>query len=230
MTVTPDNILLAGVVGSHAYGLATPESDVDTLGMFAATTNRFFGLRQPQESYVSNDPDVTYHEVGKTLRLMMQCNPTVLELLWLNNYTIRTDLGSRLIELRWAVLSEKRVRNAYLGYATEQFRRLKERGDGSFSADTRKRTAKHARHMYRLIYQGFTLYSMGVLPVRLSEPEKFRDFGDAVAAGDIDLADKTLSTFEEKFNNTTTILRPGPDEQILESWLQDVRRTFYTEK
>ena len=36
----------------------------------------------------------------------------------------------------------------------QQFRKLVSRGDGSFSADTRKRTAKHARHLARLCTRG----------------------------------------------------------------------------
>ena len=56
--------------------------------------------------------------------------------------------------------------NAYLGYAQQQFQRLDRRGDGSFSSDTRKRTAKHARHLMRLCRQGYELYTTGRLDVR----------------------------------------------------------------
>jgi hypothetical protein len=34
----PGTVLLSGIVGSQAYGLATPDSDVDRLGMFAFPT------------------------------------------------------------------------------------------------------------------------------------------------------------------------------------------------
>ena len=77
---------------------------------------------------------------------MLKGNPTVMEICWLNEYEVMTLEGEALIAIRSSFPSAPAVRNAYLGYATQQFRRLESRGDGSFSADTRKRTAKHARH------------------------------------------------------------------------------------
>jgi predicted nucleotidyltransferase len=84
--MTPTNVLLSGVVGSVAYGLATPDSDLDILGIFAVPTAQLHGLRQPQQTYTATGPDYTYHEVTKAVRLMMGGNPTVLELLYLDNY------------------------------------------------------------------------------------------------------------------------------------------------
>ena len=138
------NILLSGVVGSTAYGLASAGSDVDRLGMFAAPTESLLGLRQPKESHVTTGPDKTLHEAGKWCRLALAGNPTVTELVWLPDdlYEIRTGLGDELVGIRTAFLSAGRVRDAYLGYATQQFRKLENRGDGSFSADTRRRTAQ----------------------------------------------------------------------------------------
>lgn len=148
----PGTILLSGVVGSTAYGLATEDSDTDRLGIFAAPTVAFHGLHKPQESHVTTHPDATYHEAAKWVRLALGGNPTVTELAWLERYEIRTPLGEELVSIRSALLSAKRIRDAYLGYATQQFRKLENRGDGSFSADTRKRTSKHARHLWRLLY------------------------------------------------------------------------------
>ena len=63
------DVLLSGVVGSTAYGLATEDSDVDWLGVYAAPTEKILGLHPPQESIVSTAPDITYHEAGKYCRL-----------------------------------------------------------------------------------------------------------------------------------------------------------------
>jgi hypothetical protein len=58
--------VLTGVVGSTAYGLARPGSDVDRLGVFAVDTAELHGLRRPVESVVDAAPlpDRTLHEVG----------------------------------------------------------------------------------------------------------------------------------------------------------------------
>lgn len=226
----PDNVLLAGIVGSTAYGLAAPDSDIDRIGMFAAPTESIVGLSPPSASVVSSKPDATFHEAGKMASLLLKCNPTVTELLWLPSdlYEKRTPLGDALITIKRDVLSRKYVRDAYLGYATQQFRRLENRGDGSFSADTRKRTAKHARHLARLLTQGQELYVKGRLRVRLDNPEWFLDFGEKVAGGDLDIARRMLASAETAFGTSrSAIRREHPDPLAAEEWLQEVRRAFY---
>jgi predicted nucleotidyltransferase len=226
--VTVTNILLSGIVGSTAYGLAHEGSDVDRLGMFAAPTEALHGLHQPKESHVSTAPDRTLHEAAKWCRLALGGNPTVMELVWLPDelYEVRTPLGDELIGIRATLTGARRVRDAYLGYATQQFRKLNSRGDGSFSADTRKRTAKHARHLKRLCTQGYELYRTGALTIRVEDPESYHRFGEQVAA-DPQAAVPLLRDFEERFAATRSVLPEQPDEQAADAWLRRVRRHFY---
>lgn len=219
------NVLLSGIVGSTAYGLAGPDSDVDRLGMFAAPTEAFHGLHRPDESHVTTKPDRTLHEAAKFCRLALSGNPTVSELMWLSDdlYEVRTELGDDLIAIRRSFLSAKRVRDAYLGYATQQFRKLEARGDGSFSADTRKRTAKHARHLWRLCYQGMQLYRGGDLEIRVEDPAAFLAFGEQVAAGDIGRARDLMAVYEREFDEIRSPLPDRPDEATVERWLLAVR-------
>jgi hypothetical protein len=227
----PGTILLSGVVGSTAYGLATPESDTDRLGMFAAPTVAFCGLHRPVESHVTTHPDATYHEAAKLVRLILGGNPTVMELAWLPEdlYEVRTPHGDELIGLRSSLLSAKRVRDAYLGYATQQFRRLESRGDGSFSADTRKRTEKHARHLWRLLYQGAQLHRTGELVVRLPDDiaVECRAFGARVAKGNLGPAKEAFRIAEEAFDGPGR-LPERPDESAAEAWLLRVRADMWT--
>ncbi len=217
-------ILLAGVVGSTAYGLADEFSDVDRLGVFAAPTVAFHGLHRPRESHVTTHPDATYHEAAKWVRLALGGNPTVMELVWLDGYETVTLLGEELIGLRSSLLCAKRVRDAYLGYATQQFRKLENRGDGSFSADTRKRTAKHARHLWRLLHQGSELHQTGRLVVRLSPggADTCREFGERVATGDLTLVESAFRLAETIFDGPG-VLPDRPDEAEAEAWLLRVR-------
>lgn len=223
------HVLLSGIVGSTAYGLAGPGSDIDRLGVFAAPTVRFHGLTFPQESVVSTKPDTTFHEARKYASLALRGNPTVSELMWLPGdlYETRHPLGDELIGIRQSLLSARPVKDAYLGYATQQFKRLEARGDGSFSADTRKRTAKHARHLFRLCAQGFEVYSTGRLRIRLEDPQRFLDFGERVASGDIEVARRMIADYEERFRSTPTVLPDEPDRAAVESWLRSVRAAFY---
>ena len=221
-------VLLAGIVGSTAYGLAGPGSDVDRLGMFAAPTRAVLGLRTPRESHVTVKPDATFHEAGKAARLILSGNPTAAELLWLPDdlYEHRTPLGDEMIALRGSFLSAKRVRDAYMGYATQQFRKLISRGDAETPEAARRRTAKHARHLMRLVDQGLALYTSGTLAVRLDEPERYIEFGERVAA-DPQAAVPFMAQADERFDEARTVLPQEPDTAPVEEWLLRVRRVFW---
>lgn len=226
--MTVPNILLSGIVGSTAYGLAHAGSDVDRLGLFAAPTTQLHGLHGPKESHVTTAPDRTLHEAAKWCRLALGGNPTAMELVWLPDdlYEVRTPLGEELIGIRASFLSAQRVRDAYLGYATQQFRRLEARGDGSFSADSRRRSAKHARHLKRLCHQGLALYGTGRLEIRVEDPEEYHAFGERVAA-DPSAALPLLRHYEAAFDETRTVLPEVPEEAAVEAWLRRVRGLFY---
>lgn len=218
-------LLLTGIVGSTAYGLARAGSDVDKIGIFATPPRELLGLAPPADSYVSNSPDIALHEALKFCRLALKCNPTATELLWLepHGYETITRHGRNLIDIRTAFLSQNYVRNAYLGYATSQFHKLMLRGDGTFGPDLAKRTAKHARHMYRLLKQGLELWTDGHLTIRLDNPDEVHEFGERVANGDLHYADQLLRHFEILLDCRSTVLPDAPDRKAVESWLLEVR-------
>lgn len=223
------NVLLKGVVGSTAYGLNHENSDVDYMGVFAAPTSEVLGLNDVKESVVTKDPDTTLHEAKKFAMLCLNGNPSVSELLWLDRYEEVSDLGAELLNLRVDFLSKARVRDAYLGYATSQFTRLKDRGDGSFSADTRKRTEKHARHLVRLVEQGYRLYTNGELVVDLRSsaseitPERVFELGQAIAQ-DPARGEKYMRMAEIRFDRAHSPLAERPNREAVERWLIRVRR------
>ncbi len=220
-------ILLAGVVGSTAYGLAGPDSDVDRLGVFVWPTGRLFGLTAPNDSICTTKPDVTYHEAAKACRLILGGNPTAAELLWLETWETKTPLGDELVGIRSAFLSAKRTRDAYLGYATQQFRKLLSRDGKSFGSDIpERRTAKHARHLARLCDQGLELYTTGHLRIRLEDPQRYLDFGEQVAANPQSVV-PFMAAAEQRFNDARTVLPDEPRTGVVEGWLHRVRRAYY---
>lgn len=226
MTSSPE-VLLEGIVGSTAYGLARAGSDVDKLGVFLEPGTSFLGLNPPPQSQLSivqHEPDRTLHELGKYCQLALQCNPTVFELLWLPTelYTLTTRYGHQLLQLRESFPSRQRVRDAYLGYAQSQFSRLANRQ--RFPDVPVNRIEKHSRHLRRLVRQGFELYATGVLPVQVEEPETYFEFGTRVAAGDLELAQQELTTYTELFDHTTSMLPEQPDRESVNNWLVRLRR------
>lgn len=227
---TDAQVLLSGIVGSTAYGLSGPESDVDRLGVFALPTLRLLGLELPPLSVVTTKPDVSLHEAVKAVTLLLSGNPTVTELLWLPDdlYETRTPLGSDLIALRGALLSAPRVKDAYLGYAGQQLRKLTAGGEQPVAPERRARVAKHARHLMRLVDQGYDLYTTGRMSVRLAEPERYHEFGRQVAdrpsrAGDL------LAEAAQRFAGARSALPEQPDQAAAQAWLLSVRRAHWAE-
>ena len=221
-------VLLSGIVGSTAYGLDGPGSDIDRLGVFALPTIRLLGLTQPRLSVVGSKPDFTMHEVGKAVSLLLSCNPTLTELLWLPDdlYEARTPLGEELIAMRAAFLSAQKVKGAYLGYATQQLRKFVAMGEHRADPERRPRIAKHARHLMRLVDQGYDLYVTGRLAVRLAEPDRYLEFGEQVAEQP-DRALAFMTRADERFAAARSVLPEAPDESAAESWLLTVRRALW---
>lgn len=222
-----DDLLLEGVVGSFAYGLDTPTSDVDYLGVYVEPTRTFLGLHPPTRDRGTRQgrdgADATYHEVGKAIGLILSCNPTASEILWLENYTVATDFGLELVSLRSNFLSANKVRHSYFGYAMAQFRRMLHRRETQGLQDPR--LAKHARHTMRLLWQGYELYTTGVLPIRLPDPEPYFEFGRQMMEESGDIAAKALiAEYEQKFDSATSALAQRPNEAPLEDFLQRLRR------
>jgi len=230
--VSPDwHVLLRAVVGSKAYGLDHAGSDTDYLSLAAAPTTAFHGLRPPTGKMATRVTqgtglvqDEVTHEVGKAVTLMLGCNPTLLELLYLplDCYEVSTPLAAELVRNRDAFSSRQAVRNVFLGYATQQFRKLQ--AHGTFGADTRRRTDKHSRHLMRLCRQGLQLYATGTMEVRVPDPEAFFAFGNLMALGDdYEPARRLIASTEEAFDRTTSPLPDRPDEARVEAWLRWVR-------
>lgn len=221
-------VLLQGVVGSTAYGLATPDSDVDRLAVHVARTETLFTLNKPQETIVRTSPDFTSHEAAKFCTLALKCNPTVLELLWLPKYETQTTYGYDLIDIRRSFLNAVDVRAAWLGYAKQQIARMQTKLDAEPVDEKIKRLAKHARHVMRLLLQLQGFYTTGELTITLTQAQitRIRYMENRV----IQIRDGIPRELEECFTETVNIadgptpLPPAPNINNINLWLSRVRR------
>lgn len=213
----PLNIILQGITGSTAYGLATEHSDIDRQGIYLAPTTSMLGIFPPQETYVTNNPDTTYHELGKFVTLAMRCNPTILEYLWLDQYEIVEPAGQLLIDNRDMFLS-KIIFKSYGGYAIAQARRLNVRGD-SFSSETKNRTAKHGRHCLRLIQQGAQLLKTGTMSVKVGDRDDLIAFGKLPVYQMVDRFEREFKVFDA----IETDLPDKPDTERINQILLEIR-------
>lgn len=220
----PNNIILECVVGSHMYNLDTPESDIDTKGIYVIPTNELLntlgGFKKIDKVYDHNDPDWAFFEVQKYMSLVLKGNPTALELLYANEYTTITEDGQLLVDNRSAFLS-KRIKNAYIGYALQQVKRKYRNA----SDITKYRAGKHVRHTWRLIKQYEQLATTGTLQPKLTDNERAECFA---------FMDKSYEEVydwfrenKERLEKLDSVLPDEPDYDKVNKILTILRSKYY---
>ncbi|AOE43788.1 tRNA nucleotidyltransferase [Gordonia phage Bantam] len=219
--------LLSGVVGSQAYGLATPESDVDTMSVHVEPTMNLVGINKaPEATIETKNPDSVSHEVGKFLWLALEGNPNIQELLWLKDWTHLTGYGEWLISIRQHFLSQQ-VKERYLGYANNQFKKFESSGGSRFGNVPVNRNEKNARHLLRLVRQGKRIWLTGRVELEVPNPEELRAEARFIAAHPAGPthALRVLATAEKFFDETPTSLPELPRRDRAEELLAHIRRT-----
>lgn len=119
-----NRVILMGLGGSHAYGTDNENSDIDFRGITLNLPSDLLGLTE-FEQYEDNDTDTVIYSFNKAVKLFLECNPNMIELLGLdeNQYLIKTPLGQELLDNKQLFLS-KRAAKSFGGYASAQLRRL----------------------------------------------------------------------------------------------------------
>jgi predicted nucleotidyltransferase len=112
--------------GSHAYGTNIATSDEDFRGVAIPPSSYFHGFAHAFEQAEMKSPDVTIFGLRKFMQLAADCNPNVLEILFVedSDVLVMTPLGERLRAARDLFLSKK-AKHTYAGYATGQLRRIR---------------------------------------------------------------------------------------------------------
>lgn len=234
-SLTPDESpLVLGVVGSTAYGLATENSGKDYLGVHYVATEKLYGFGATEllkTTRTGSLPDFASHEVAKFINLCMGGNPTVLEILWLEQYEYLSSSFRELINLRHCFLSTKRVKAAYGGYVLQQAKRLLNRssedGPGGFDPKLKKRTAKHGRHCFRLLSQGMNLLQTGEIVINVSEHKEFLFNAGETAENNPQGFYEAVRKQIAVMDNIDSVLPDHADRERLESWLVKFRKEQY---
>lgn len=125
-------------VGSHLYGTNTPSSDIDYSGIVLPFETEVFGFEKMEEiclNVVSKDEagkntsdavDRKYYEFRKFCHLASECNPNVLEQLFVNSENIIyiSPEGKDLLDRRFLFLSKESINTKFLAYSRSQKKKM----------------------------------------------------------------------------------------------------------
>jgi predicted nucleotidyltransferase len=118
-------IIYKVISGSHSYGTNTPTSDVDIRGVFIPEDSYVFGIMRMDQQISNDNEDRLFYDLRKYIRLLVDCNPNIIELLYVDKRHIleMTPLGAMLRDARNIFLS-KRVYYTFGAYAHAQIKRM----------------------------------------------------------------------------------------------------------
>ena len=118
------------VHGSHAYGLATPESDLDEKGICIEPLDHHIGFlhRFEQQERMANKGhhcDSVVYSLKKFVKLAVDANPNIIEVLWVDDEHVRSidSFGQHLRDIRELFVSKK-ARFTFASYAHSQIKRI----------------------------------------------------------------------------------------------------------
>lgn len=120
-----DRCQLAVITGSHAYGNATPQSDVDVRGFFLANPEFYFGAKTVKVVDKGVADDIAMYEAKHFFVLLTQANPNIIEVLFTPEDCIVQvgPLGEELLAMRREFLT-KRCLYSFSGYGFAQLKRI----------------------------------------------------------------------------------------------------------
>lgn len=119
--------IFKGYAGSVSYGTNLPTSDVDIRGLFCADPinirTPFFRIREVEDG---SEEDTKLYELSHFLKLCLDCNPNIIEMLWLDDVDIiQRSPGYDLLRANRATLLSARIAFTTSGYAMAQLKRIK---------------------------------------------------------------------------------------------------------
>lgn len=237
------HVVLQTQVGSKLHGINLPGGgDDDQMGICVETMEAAVGFHE-FEQFIKRDAairegksdapsqpgdmDLTIYGLRKFLRLAMQGNPTIIDLLYVPQKacSVLTEVGKGIQAMAPFILS-RQAGKRYLGYLESQRQRLMgERGqkkvnrpelETAFGYDT-----KYACHMLRLGMQGVQLLTEGRLTIPMKQADQ--EHLIAVRLGKVSLNDVLQETGDRerelKDLLTESPLDEHPDFDTVEHWM-----------
>lgn len=122
-----NRLLYSYIRGSHAHGINTPSSDIDTSGIYIASKDALLGLGLDYQDQVADEKnDTVWWELRKFMNLLIKSNPTVLEALFVDDKYVQYEhpLITELKKHKEEFLTKKCF-PSFFSYAKSQIEKAK---------------------------------------------------------------------------------------------------------
>lgn len=123
-----NNIIILTLGGSYAYGTNNKNSDLDIRGITLNSKQSLIGIGDTFEQFNDNVTDTTIYSFNKIIKLLINCNPNVCEMLGNKpeHYFYVSPIGQQLLDNSHLFLSKKAC-HSFGGYANQQLYRLNQK-------------------------------------------------------------------------------------------------------
>lgn len=151
-------LLIEYVRGSTSYNLQTPESDIDTGGIYICTSDELLGYNTYKEEISDKKSDNKWYELGTFINLLVKSNPNILEALFVDDEFIIGEIHPIMKYLRdnRDMFLTKQCFNTIFGFATSQI--VKARG-------LNKKIVNPIKERKTPLDFTYTFYKQGSIPI-----------------------------------------------------------------
>lgn len=111
------------IVGSHLYGTNKEGSDIDIKGVYVLPTDMILSGHYIEQISDSSQ-DTTYYEIGRFIKLAVDANPNILDILGSDKVIFTTDKWKEYFPDVTPYLTTE-LRKTFLGYAHSQIQKAK---------------------------------------------------------------------------------------------------------
>ena len=170
--------------GSFAYGLSTPESDLDYRWVFLHTDfSKIIGLNKQDHDAAANEEsnDNFGYELRFFLKLLQKGNSQATELLWNTNWIQKTPEFDLIQSHKFKLMDSEKLFRMLLGYINGEKRIITGQNTGKLGEKRKVQLEKfgysfrNVVHALRLLRTGILFFKYNIYPVNIVEQDK--DYG-----------------------------------------------------
>jgi len=213
------------LVGSHAYGTATEDSDEDVRGVIIPPKEYWYGLREFGQYTRDDGEDVQLYELRRFLQFTVKGNPDHVMMWFVEPFKTSHHWHTLQEEVLPLILSQQIIKS-HIGMATAHLKRLEHPNrkcgeKGRAAIEAHGYNTKDACHVIRCLDQCHELLSSGYMEF----PSQYREQYVQIRRGDWTLKD-ARSTAVHRVEQIRSLegspkceLRKKPDLKGVDRWL-----------